>query len=95
MASISILGMDTGKLPKVSSLKGWTLSCLPTCLFLGLQRTLTSSLELKGSLYSVLASQEKWGNVKFILVLAAGTIFREESVLSGLSWTIKCRSPLP
>lgn len=47
-------------------------------MFLGLQGALTSSLELKGSLYPVLASQARWGKVKLVLVLAAGTILERK-----------------
>lgn len=73
-------------------MKGQTLSCLPTLVFLDLQGTLTSSLELEGSLYAVLASQERWGEIELVLGLAAGTTL-ERKVISGLSWTIKCLPP--
>lgn len=69
-----ILGIGRHGLSNIPSpLKGQTLPCLPTLVFLGLPGSLTSSLELEGSLYAVLASQERWGEVELVLGLAAGT----------------------
>lgn len=59
----------------------------------GLDPFLSSYLYVSGPPESpnpALASEDRWGKVKLVLVLVAGTILERRVRPSGLSWTIKC-----
>lgn len=89
-ASVFALGINTGQLSRVPSLKVSTLACLPTSMLLDLHGTLAKGLRSEGSLYPLLV--RRGGENGISSSSYCWDLIREESVIFGSVGTIKCVS---